>query len=56
MDNTEERQTCGQCYKKIEGPVVKRTILYRNNGRSEKAVVHFCSETCGAHYQMACEG
>jgi len=52
---------CPQCWKLIESPVL-RTIIDRGwDSISRRQYVRertmeFCSEKCGEHYQMGCEG
>lgn len=59
--NEESAMNCPQCGKPIEKPVSKKIIYQtrdpgaRRNRVAEKTM-EFCSDTCGSHYQMGCEG
>jgi len=52
---------CPQCGKTMESKVSRRIIDRGWNPVTRKQYVRqrdveFCSETCGGHYQMGCEG
>jgi len=57
-DQQKAVKTCPQCGKPIENPV-PRKIIQRDN-RSPRGIresmIEFCSDRCGGHYQMGCEG
>jgi ribosomal protein L24E len=42
---------CPYCGKPIETPVRRRIFA-----RPDRGTMTFCSEDCGAYYQMGCEG
>jgi hypothetical protein len=57
----EKRDECPYCRKPIEVGVTRRIIDRAWNDVAQKQYVRtrsmiFCSETCGRHYQMGCEG
>jgi len=58
MNEQPKELKCPQCGKPITTPV-QRKITQRDN-RAYKGIrtntITFCSEICGAHYQMGCEG
>lgn len=52
---------CPQCGKEMSAPVTRRIIDRGWNPHTRKQFVRqqdrkFCSDICGAHYQMGCEG
>ena len=60
---TEQTQTpkCPQCGQPMTTPVT-RTIYrrdrdpYTRKAYNRRSDMQFCSEKCGGHYQMGCEG
>lgn len=60
-EQTNVAPKCPQCGKEMSSPVTRRIIFRDFNHVTRKQFVNekdrqFCSETCGAHYQMGCEG
>ena len=56
-----DQKRCPQCSKPIETAVPRQIIDRGWNEHLRKQYVRtrtleFCSETCGGHYQMGCEG
>ena len=54
-------QKCPQCGQPMPEPVTRRIIDRGWNPATRKQFVRqrdvqFCSEKCGGHYQMGCEG
>lgn len=56
-----EIASCPYCQKLIDIPVERKIICISWNTQKRKKyvderVMEFCSEECGLHYQMGCEG
>lgn len=61
MNDEQQPSKCPQCGKPMTAPVTRRIIDRGWNPAMRKQFVRqrdlqFCSDKCGGHYQMGCEG